>query len=147
MRNGVPSLSTLKFNEGELCLDSLRLDQFSRTYAGGYKFNNITALSGSRDFKNKNFSNFYLTTRTDLSNVVKFNSIEIKPKSIYTSLNFSRSSGSKGTYLKFNNIIQKEPFKTSDNYVNYECFGATELTDYSTSSNTLFKVDFLDDFH
>jgi len=147
MRNGVPSLSTLKFNDGDLCLDSLKLDQFSRTYAGGYKFNTITALSGSRDFKNKNFSNFYLTTRTDLSKVVKFNSLEIKPGSIYTSLNFSRNSGSKGTYLKFNNVIQKKYFKTSDKYIDYVDFAATELADYSTSSDTLFKVDFLDDFN
>ena len=157
MRNGVPSLSTLKFNEGDLCLDSLKLDQFSRTYAGGYRFNNIIALSGSRDFKNKNFSNFYLTPQTDLSNLVKFNSLDIKPKSIYTSLNFSRTTtpdgtviptaGLKGTYLKFNNIIDKAPFKISDNWVNYECFAATALVDYSTSSDTLFQVDFLNDFH
>ena len=61
MSSNIQSLSTLKFNEGSLCIDSLNLDQFSRTYAGGYSFNFINALSGSRDFKNKNFSNFYLS--------------------------------------------------------------------------------------
>jgi len=147
MSSRIPSLSTLKFNEGSLCIDSLNLEQFSRTYAGGYSFNFIDALSGSRDFKNKNFSNFYLTKKTDLTKIVKFNSTNIKPPSIYTSLNFSRLPGKKGTFLKFVKEIKREFFKDTLNYNNYKNYGATGITDFQTSSKELFLVEFIDDFY
>ena len=147
MSSRIPSLSTLKFNEGSLCIDSLNLEQFSRTYAGGYSFNFIDALSGSRDFKNKNFSNFYLTKRTDLTKIVKFNSTNIKPPSIYTSLNFSRLPGKKGTFLKFVKEIKREFFKDTLNYNNYQNYGATGITNFQTSSKELFLVEFIDDFY
>ena len=147
MSSRFPSLSTLKFNKGSLCIDSLNLDQFSRTYAGGYSFNFINALSGSRDFKNKNFSNFYLTKKTNLSKVVKFDSVDIKPNSIYTSLNFSRIPGKKGTFLKFVREIQRKFFKDTLNYNNYGYYGATGFTEFESSSKNLFLVEFIDDFY
>ena len=147
MSSNIQSLSTLKFNEGSLCIDSLNLDQFSRTYAGGYSFNFINALSGSRDFKNKNFSNFYLTKKTDLSKLVKFKSVNIKPSSIYTPLNFSRLPGERGTFLKFVSEIQRKFFKDTLNYNDYKFYGATGFSEFQTSSKNLFLVEFIDDFY
>ena len=42
MSSTTVSLSTYKSNEIDLCIDSLNLTQFSRTYAGDFSFNFIT---------------------------------------------------------------------------------------------------------
>ena len=74
MSSTTVSLSTYKSDTKDLCINSLNLNQFSRSYAGGFSFNFIAALSGTVDFKNKNYTNFYLTNLDTLNNFVEFKS-------------------------------------------------------------------------
>ena len=85
MSSTTVSLSTYKSNVTDLCIDSLSLKQFSRSYAGGFSFNFVTALSGTVDYKNKNYTNFYLTNLDTLNNFVEFKSERLRPNSIYSS--------------------------------------------------------------
>jgi hypothetical protein len=44
------SLSALKSESAEICPVDLELDQFRRTYSGGFNFNFITALIRNTEF-------------------------------------------------------------------------------------------------
>ena len=55
------SLSALSSAEASFCPMNIALDQFPRTFNGGFKINFIQALSSSQSFKNLNYTNFYLT--------------------------------------------------------------------------------------
>lgn len=146
MSSTTVSLSTYKSNTTDLCIDSLNLKQFSRTYAGNFSFNFITALSGAVDFKNKNYTDFYLTNLKTLDNFIEFKSEKLKPKSIYTSLQFAKCDGV-GNYLKFVKNIRTEYFKDSDNYAELGAYGATAFSDEQNDSTTLFNVEFIDEFY
>ncbi len=50
MSSTTVSLSTYKSKEIGLCIDSLNLTQFRRTYAGNFSFNFMAALSGAVAF-------------------------------------------------------------------------------------------------
>jgi len=63
------SLSALSSVEATICPTDLTLDQFSQTFNGGYVLNFVSALSGIQDFKNLNFTNFYLTPNVLLDNI------------------------------------------------------------------------------
>ena len=63
------SLSALSSVEADCCPVDLTLDQYRQTYNGGFSINFISALSGIQDFKNLNFTNFYLTDEYLLDNV------------------------------------------------------------------------------
>ena len=146
MSSTTVSLSTYKSNEIGLCIDSLNLTQFSRTYAGNFSFNFITALSGAVDFKNKNYTDFYLTNLNTLDKFIEFKSDRLKPKSIYTSLQFSKC-GEAGNYLRFAENIRPEYFKDTDSFVDFNNYGATEFSDEQNDSSTLFNIEFIDDFY
>jgi len=146
MSSTTVSLSTYKSNEVGLCIDSLNLTQFSRTYAGNFSFNFITALSGAVDFKNKNYTDFYLTNPNTLNKFIEFKSDRLKPSSIYSSLQFSKCSGG-GNYLKFVKNIRPEFFKDSDSFVDINSYGATGFSNNQNDSSTLFNIEFVDDFY
>jgi hypothetical protein len=146
MSSTTVSLSTYKSNEVGLCIDSLNLTQFSRTYAGNFSFNFITALSGAVDFKNKNYTDFYLTNPNTLNKFIEFKSDRLKPSSIYSSLQFSKCTGS-GNYLKFVKDIRPEFFKDSDSFVDINSYGATGFSNNQNDSSTLFNIEFVDDFY
>ena len=80
------SLSALSSTEASFCPTDISLDQFSRTYNGGFNLNFIQALSGSRSFKNLNFTNFYLTDNYLLDDVTTFNSSRVKPLTFSTTI-------------------------------------------------------------
>jgi len=146
MSSTTVSLSTYKSNKVGLCVDSLNLTQFSRTYAGNFSFNFITALSGAVDFKNKNYTDFYLTNSNTLNKFIEFKSDRLKPSSIYSSLQFSKCEGA-GNYLKFVKNIRPEFFKGSDSFVDINYYGATGFSDKQNDSLTLFNIEFIDDFY
>jgi len=145
MSSTTVSLSTYKSDTKDLCINSLNLNQFSRSYAGGFSFNFIAALSGTVDFKNKNYTNFYLTNLDTLNNFVEFKSEKLKPDSIYTSLQFAKC-GKGGNFLKFVKDIREEYFIDGDNFINYEFIGSTAFSNSQIDSDTLFEVEFIDDF-
>jgi hypothetical protein len=146
MSSTTVSLSTYKSNEAGLCIDSLNLTQFSRTYAGNFSFNFITALSGAVDFKNKNYTDFYLTSLNTLDNFIEFKSERLKPSSIYTSLQFAKCTGT-GNYLKFEKDIRPEFFKDDNKFVDFNFYGATGFSNDQNDSSTLFEIEFIDDFY
>ena len=146
MSSTTVSLSTYKSNEAGLCIDSLNLTQFSRTYAGNFSFNFITALSGAVDFKNKNYTDFYLTNLNTLDNFIEFKSKRLKPSSIYTSLQFAKCTGT-GNYLRFVKNIRPEFFKDDNKFVDFNFYGATGFSNDQNDSSTLFEIEFIDDFY
>jgi hypothetical protein len=146
MSSTTVSLSTYKSNEKDLCIDSLNLTQFSRTYAGDFSFNFITALSGAVDFKNKNYTDFYLTNLNTLDRFIEFKSDKLKPNSIYTSLQFAKCDGA-GNYLRFVKDIRSQYFKNTDNFINLDFFGATSFSNTQDDSSTLFNIEFIDGFY
>ena len=146
MSSTTVSLSTYKSNEIGLCIDSLNLTQFSRTYAGNFSFNFITALSGAVDFKNKNYTDFYLTNLNTLDKFIEFKSDRLKPNSIYTSLQFSKCEEA-GNYLRFVKNIRPNFFKDGDNFADVNFFGAAAFSNDQNDSTTLFNVEFIDDFY
>lgn len=88
-------------------LFGLDFKQIRRTYPGNYSLNFAFALSGYNDFDVKNYSNFYLTKKFKLSDIVELNEEEIiKSSNIYTSIKygedylyFSPQNESYGTVL------------------------------------------------
>ena len=92
------SLSALSSVEATICPTDLTLDQYAQTFNGEYVLNFINALSGVQDFKNLNFTNFYLTDNVLLDNITTYKEINVKPSSFFTTLNFTTSSDN---YLLF----------------------------------------------
>ena len=146
MSSTTVSLSTYKSNEVDLCIDSLNLTQFSRTYAGDFSLNFITALSGAVDFKNKNYTDFYLTNLNTLDKFIEFKSDKLKPDSIYTSLQFAKCTGG-GNYLKFVKNIRPQYFKDTDQFLDLDFYGAAVFSPEQNDSSTLFNVEFIDGFY
>jgi len=146
MSSTTVSLSTYKSSDTDLCIDSLNLKQFRRTYAGNFSFNFISALSGTVDFKNKNYTDFYLTSLNTLEKFIEFKSEKLKPNSIYTSLQFSKCNGA-GSYLKFIGDIRSGYFEESDKFVDLQFYGATGFSDEQNDSSTLFNIEFIDGFY
>ena len=77
------SLSALSSVEANVCPSDLTLDQYYQTFNGDFQINFISALSGIQDFKNLNYSNFYLSNNFLLDNVTSFNEIKVKPDSFF----------------------------------------------------------------
>ena len=93
------SLSALKSETAEICPVDLDLNQFYRTYPGGFKFNFIIALSGTQSFKNLNFTNFYLSNEYTIDNVTTFTGGRVITEKIFSTLNFAADAPG---YLTFN---------------------------------------------
>lgn len=96
-------------------LDNLSFKQFKRNYTGNFKINQVLALSALNDFKNKNYSNFYLTKNTRFSDVFSVENDRIDFFEILTNLQFGED------YLKFSKIdpdpyIQQNRYDETFNY-------------------------------
>ena len=132
------SLSALSSVEATLCPTDLSLDQFTRTFNGGFYLNFIQALSGARSFKNLNFTNFYLTDNVLLDDVTTFNHSKVKPVTFSTSLNFAQSGEA---FLQFNRA-SLSAFK-EDNTINIgDFYGYTSLG----ATPHAFEISILDNF-
>ena len=135
------SLSALSSVEATICPTDLTLDQYSQTFNGEYVLNFINALSGVQDFKNLNFTNFYLTDNVLLDNITTYKEINVKPESFFTTLNFTTSSDN---YLLFRPATLSS-FKETNAIHDVEFYGGTTFTsDLSDASN--FDITFVDDF-
>ena len=135
------SLSSLSSAEATFCPTDLGLDQFSRTFNGGFNLNFIQALSGARSFKNLNFTNFYLSDNILLDSVTTFNSSKVKPLTFSTTLNFAQSGSS---FLKFKSASLSS-FK-ADNSINISNFyGYTEITSDKDKAS-IFEISIIDNF-
>ena len=135
------SLSALSSVDASICPVDLTLDQYRQTYNGGFNLNFISALSGIQDFKNLNFTNFYLTNEFLLDDVTSTKEIKVKPDSFFTTLNFTTSSE--------NYLIYEAPslssFKDNNDIYNAEFFGKTSFSELKDDAND-FEITFVDDF-
>jgi len=135
------SLSALSSVEATFCPIDLGLDQFTRTYNGGFNLNFIQALSGSQSFKNLNFTNFYLSNNVLLDDVTTFNHYRVKPQTFSTALNFAQSGN---VFLQFN-FASQDTFK-EDNTINIGNFyGFTSLTNIASAAST-FEISIINNF-
>ena len=135
------SLSALRSETAEICPVDLDLDQFYRTYPGGYNFNFITALSGTQSFKNLNFTNFCLTDEYTLDSVTTFTGGRVVPKKIFSVLNFAADAPG---YLTFN---EADPTSFEDAGDTYEAgyYGYPGVTtNFGTADN--FEIELIDSF-
>lgn len=135
------SLSALSSCPAELCPSDVNLDQFIRTYNGGFKLNFIQALSGSQSFQNLNFTNFYLSDRILLDDVTTFTQTNIKPTEFASTLNFTQSGGK---YLVFRPALSAS-FKENNDMYNMRFYGGSEFTSVLTDGDN-FEIKLIDDF-
>ena len=135
------SLSALSSTEATFCPADLSLDQFSRTFNGGFYLNFIQALSGTQSFKNLNFTNFYLSNNVLLDDVTTFNNSKVKPLTFSTALNFAQSGAA---FLQFNHA-SLSAFKEDNTIKVGEFYGYTSLTD-TESGASIFEISILDNF-
>lgn len=95
------------------------IKQFQRTYLGNYKWNFPLCFSKSNDFKNKNYTNFYLTNDYKFSEVFTIDSSKLKAVNISTTIKYGE------TYLQFK-LADSLPYAEVDRYeehINYgDCF-------------------------
>jgi len=133
------SLSALSSAEASFCPMNIELDQFPRTFNGGFKINFVQALSGSQSFKNLNYTNFYLTDSFLLDDVTTYNSPNIKPGKYSTSLNF----GFSGTaFCKFK-AASLSTFKLENKIYEAVNYGTADI---SPISGDVFEIELIDSF-
>ena len=135
------SLSALSSVDANVCPIDMTLDQYKQTYNGGFNLNFISALSGIEDFKNLNFTNFYLTNEFLLDSVTSTTKTKVKPGSFFTTLNFTTSSEN---YLSFE-VPSLSTFKDNDDIFNAEFYGKTSFTELKDQASD-FEITFVDDF-
>lgn len=135
------SLSALKSESAEICPVDLELDQFKRTYSGGFDFNFVTALSGTQSFKNLNFTNFYLTDEYTLDRVTTFTGGRVIPRKIFSTLNFAADAPG---YLTFNKADKSNFRRTNDSY-NTQYYGYPGVTsDINNADN--FEIELINTY-
>jgi len=135
------SLSALKSESAEICPVDLELDQFKRTYSGGFDFNFVTALSGTQSFKNLNFTNFYLTDEYALDRVTTFTGGRVIPRKIFSTLNFAADAPG---YLTFNKADKSNFRRTNDSY-NTQYYGYPGVTsDINNADN--FEIELINTY-
>ena len=135
------SLSALKSESAEICPVDLELDQFNRTYSGGFNFNFITALSGTQSFKNLNFTNFFLTDEYTLDSVTKFTGGRVIPKKIFSALNFSAESEGFLTFKK----ADEDNFKKTGTTYDAQYYGYPSITTDVTEADD-FEIELINSF-
>ena len=139
------SLSGLSSQRAELAPKNIELKQFGRTYNGNFRLNFINALSGSQDFKNLNFTNFYLTNNILLDDVTTYTGDvgpgqpSLLPGTFFSTLNYSNSGNS---YLFFR-TASETPFRGANDTYNAQFYGATEIGE-SIGHN--FEITIVDQF-
>ena len=134
-------LSALKSEIAELCPVDLELNQFYRTYPGGYKFNFITALSGTQSFKNLNFTNFYLSDEYVLDRVTTFTGGRVIPKKIFSTLNFAAEGPG---YVKFNKA-RAVNFRAAGNTYDATYYGYPSITTNIGNADNI-EIQIIDSF-
>ncbi len=90
-------------------LKDISFKQFRRTYPGNYSINFSNCLSATNDFSVKNYSNFYLTNKYKISDILEQPKNEIKSNYIFGSMMLGRS------FLAFSEI-DPSPYAKSYKY-------------------------------
>tara|TARA_R100000664_G_C2759116_1_gene148556 strand:+ start:8 stop:2323 length:2316 start_codon:yes stop_codon:yes gene_type:complete len=119
---------------------NIELDQFPRTFNGGFKINFIQALSGAQSFKNLNYTNFYLTDNVLLDSVTTYNAPKIKPDKYTTTLNFGFSASA---FCKFKQA-SLSTFKIENKIFEAENYGTASI---DSVSGDIFEIELIDDFN
>tara|TARA_R100001015_G_C4635208_1_gene204019 strand:+ start:7507 stop:9897 length:2391 start_codon:yes stop_codon:yes gene_type:complete len=135
------SLSALSSVEASICPTDLTLDQYSQTYNGEFVINFVNALSGIQDFKNLNFTNFYLTDNVLLDDITSHKEIKVKPESYFTTLNFTTSANN---YLLYR-PASLSSFKNTNRIYDADYYGVTTFTPVLSDASN-FEITFIDDF-
>ena len=141
------SLSALSSVRASITPVGLELNQFARSYNGDFGFNFISALSGVEDFKNLNFTNFYLSNNILLDDVTSYTgdaspgATAIVPNNFFSTLNFSQSGNN---YLGFK-IADEEPFQQTEDTYNAKFYGRTLILD-NVGIAPKFEITIVDDF-
>ena len=133
------SLSSLSSAEASLCPANIELDQFPRTFNGGFKLNFVQALSGSESFKNLNYTNFYLTDSYLIDSVTTYNSPNIKPPRYTTTLSFGFSGNA---FCNFK-VASLSTFKLQNVIYEADNYGTAEISELS---GDVFEIELVDDF-
>jgi len=133
------SLSALSSEEASFCPANIELDQFPRTFNGGFKLNFILALSGAESFQSLNYTNFYLTNNYLLDDITTYNTPRIKPSKYTTTLNFGTSGRS---FCKFQSA-ELSSFKLENAIYEAENYGTGII---SQSDGDVFEIELIDNF-
>jgi len=134
------SLSALSSAEASFCPMNIELDQFPRTFNGGFKINFIQALSSSQSFKNLNYTNFYLTNNVLLDSVTTYNAPKVKPKKYTSTLNFGFSANAFCSFKQ----ASLSTFKIENNIYEAENYGTATI---NPSEGSVFEIELIDDFN
>ena len=134
------SLSALSSAEASFCPMNIELDQFPRTFNGGFKINFIQALSSSQSFKNLNYTNFYLTNNVLLDSVTTYNAPKVKPKRYTSTLNFGFSANAFCSFKQ----ASLSTFKIENNIYAAENYGTATI---NPSEGSVFEIELIDDFN
>tara|TARA_R100000152_G_C6776511_1_gene205675 strand:- start:175 stop:2565 length:2391 start_codon:yes stop_codon:yes gene_type:complete len=141
------SLSGLSSKSADITPKGLALKQFSRTFNGGGNLNFVHALCGAQDFKNLNYTNFYLSNNILLDNVVTYTGdtkpgkTTILPEKFLTTLNFCNSGSN---YLKFQKASKAPFIQTNDTY-NAKFYGSPTFTNSINGADN-FEITIVDKF-
>jgi len=114
-------------------MDNVDLKQIKRTFSGGYSINFPQCFNNIRDFKTKNYSNFYLGDNVLFSDGFEVNNDKLKSTNILTSLKYGSE------YLQFTESSQMS-YKYADRYKERINYGEATFTLYP-SNNTEFNLE------
>ena len=116
---------------------NVTVKQITRTFSGGYSITFPKCFDNIRDFKVKNYSNFYLSDNIPFSSAFEVNNVKLKSSDIVTSLQYG------GSYLQYTNASQAS-YKYSNRYLERDNYRDLTFTD-TLSTNTYFNVQIGDD--
>ena len=133
------SLSALSSAEASFCPMNIELDQFPRTFNGGFKINFVQALSSSQSFKNLNYTNFYLTDSYLLDSVTTYSAPRVRPNKYTSTLNFGFSA----TAFCVFKPASLSTFKIENKIYEADNYGTAEI---STKGGDVFEIELIDDF-
>ena len=133
------SLSALSSAEASFCPSNIELDQFPRTFNGGFKLNFVQALSSCQSFKNLNYTNFYLTDNYLLDSVTTYNAPNIKPSRYTTTLNF----GFSGVAFCNFKVASLSTFKLQNIIYEADNYGTAVISELS---GDVFEIELVNDF-
>jgi len=134
------SLSALSSAEASFCPMNIELDQFPRTFNGGFKINFIQALSSSQSFQNLNYTNFYLTNNVLLDSITTYNAPKVKPKKYTSTLSFGFSANAFCSFKP----ASLSTFKIENNIYEAENYGIATI---NPNRGSVFEIELIDDFN
>lgn len=127
------TLSNFKYESLSSNIPQLSLKSYNKYFNGGFIANFTTALSGCRDFKRKNFTNFYLTNNYQFEENFKEKKTNLRRSNIFGHLL------TKGIYyLTYDNIdSRKDFFIRNPDFLAYERYKNPKFTTDITKSTKI----------